>query len=57
MVRAINRDHTDHVEDVNDEQSFAGLGMDVPNDEGVVLVAATDTVPTSSQICGLRMYG
>ena len=57
MVGAINRDHTDHVEDMNNEQSFAGLGMDVPNDEGVVLIAAADAVPTSSQICGLRTYG
>jgi len=57
MVGAINRDHTDHVEDMNNEQSFAGLGMDVPNDEGIVLVAAADAVPTSSQICGLRTYG
>ena len=54
---AINRDHTDHVEDVKDEQSFAGLGMDVPNDKGIVLVAAADVAPTTSQICGLRTYG
>ncbi len=50
---AINRDHTDHVEDVKDEQAFAGLGMDVPNDEGIVLVAVADVVPTTSQTCGI----
>ena len=54
---AINRDHIDHIEDVKDEQSVAGLGMDVPNDEGIVLVAAADVVPTACQICGLRTYG
>ncbi len=54
---AINRDHTDHVEDMKDEQSVARLGMDVPNDEGIVLVAAADVVPTACQICGLRTYG
>jgi len=42
---------------MKDEQSFAGLGMDVPNDEGIVLVATVDVAPTTSQICGLRMYG
>ena len=47
----------DHVEDVKDEQSVAGLGMDAPNDEGIVLVAAADVVPTTCQIRGLRMYG
>jgi hypothetical protein len=56
-VGAINRDHTDHVEDVKDERSFAGLGIDVPNDEGIVLVAAADVAPTISQIFGLRTYG
>jgi hypothetical protein len=56
-VGPINRDHIDHVEDVNDEQSFAGLGMDDPNDEGIVLVAAADAVPTACQISGLRTYG
>ena len=54
---AINRDHTDHVEDMKDEQSFAGLEIDALNDEGIVLVAATDIALTSSQICGLRTYG
>ena len=57
MVGAINRDHTDHVEDVKDEESVAGLGMEVPNDEGIVLVAAVDVVPTICQIDGLRTYG
>ena len=57
MVRAINRDHTDHAEDVKDEESVAGLGMEVPNDEGIVLVAAADVVPTICQIDGLRTYG
>ena len=57
MVGAINRDHTDHVKDVKDKQSVAGLGMDVLNNEGIVLVAAADVVPTACQICGLRMYG
>ncbi len=57
MVGAINRDHTDHVEDVKDEQSVAGLGMDVPNDKGIILVAAMDVVLTACQICGLRTYG
>jgi hypothetical protein len=47
----------DHIEDVKDEQSVAGLGMDAPNDEGIVFVAATNVVPTACQICGLRMYG
>ena len=44
---AINRDHTDHIEDVKDEQSVAGLEMDVPNDDGIVFVAAAD-VSTNS---------
>ena len=57
MVEAINRDHTDHMKDMKDEQSFAGLGIDAPNDEGIVLVAAADVAPTSFQICGLRTYG
>jgi len=57
MVGVINRDHMDHVEDVKDDQSFAGLGMDPPNDEGIILVAAADVVPTVCQICGLRTYG
>jgi hypothetical protein len=54
---AINRDHMDHVEDVKYEQSVAGLGMDAPNDEGIILVAAVDVVPTVCQISGLRTYG
>ena len=54
---AINRDHTDHVEDVKDEQSVAGLGMDDPNDEGIVFVAAVDVAPAACQIDGLRTYG
>ena len=33
----MNSDHTDHVEDVKVERSFAGLGIDVPNDEGIVV--------------------
>ncbi len=57
MVGAINRDHMDHIKDMKDEQSVARLGMDVPNDEGIVLVAAVDVVLTAYQICGLRMYG
>jgi len=43
----MNRDHTDHVEDVKDEQSFAGLGMATPNDEGIICVALVEAVPTS----------
>ena len=53
----MNSDHTDHVEDVKDEQSFAGLGMDVPNDDGIIFVAAAEVVPMSCQICGSRTYG
>ena len=30
----MKRDHTDHIEDAKQEQSFAGLGIDVPNNEG-----------------------
>ena len=47
----------DHVEDVKEEPSAAGLGIGSPNDEGIVLVAAADVVPTTCQICGLRTYG
>ena len=57
MVGVINRDHTDHVEDMKDEESVAGLGMEVPNDEGIILVAAADVVLTACQIDGLRTYG
>ena len=56
MVGAINRDHTDHTKDMKDEESVAGLGMEVPNNEGIVLVAAVDAVPTICQIDGLRTY-
>jgi hypothetical protein len=56
-VGAIKRDHTDHVDDVKDERSFAGLGIDAPNDEGIVLVAAADLAPTAFQIPGFRTYG
>ena len=52
----MNRDHTDHVEDVKDELSFAGLGMDAPNDEGIVLVAAAEESPMACQIPGFRTY-
>ena len=54
---AINRDHIDHIKDMKDEQSVAELGMNVPNDDGIVLIAVTDVVPTACQICGLRTYG
>jgi len=47
----MNRDHTDHVEDVKDEQCFAELGMDAPNDEGIVFVASAEVAPTTCQIC------
>jgi hypothetical protein len=57
MVGAINSDHTDHVKDVKDEQSFARLGMDVPNDKGIVFVASAEVAPTSCQICRSRTYG
>jgi len=50
----MNRDHTDHVEDVKYEQSFAGSGMDAPNDEGIIFVASADVAPTTCQICGSR---
>jgi hypothetical protein len=46
MVGAMNRDHTDHIKDVKDKRSFAGLGMDVPNDVGIVFVASMEAVPT-----------
>jgi hypothetical protein len=47
----------DHVEDVKDEQSFARLGIDVPNDEGIIFVASADIALTTCQICGSRTYG
>jgi len=53
----MNRDYTDHVKDTKYEQSFAGLGMAAPNDEGIVFVALAEAVPTSCQICGSRIYG
>jgi hypothetical protein len=53
----MNSDHTDHIEDVKVERSFAGLGIDVPNDEGIVFVASADVIPTSCQSHGSRMYG
>ena len=53
----MNSDHTDHVEDVKVEQSFAGLGIDIPNDEGIVFVASADVVPTSCQSRRSRTYG
>jgi hypothetical protein len=56
MVGAMNSNHTDHVEDVKDEQSFARLGMDVLNNEGIIFVAAVEVVPMSCQICGSRTY-
>lgn len=52
----MNRDHADHVEDVEDEQSFAGLGMDVPSDEDIVSVASAEAAPMTCQICGFRTY-
>jgi hypothetical protein len=52
----MNRDHTDHVEDVKYERSVAGLGMDAPNDEGIVFVASVEVAPMSCQICGSRTY-
>ena len=39
---AEKRDHTDHVKHVKYEQSFAGSGMDAPNDEGIVFVASAE---------------
>jgi hypothetical protein len=45
MVGAMNKDYMDHVEDVEDEQSFAGLGTDVPNDEDIVSVASAEMAP------------
>ena len=57
MVGAMNRDHTDHVKDVKYELSFAGLGMDAPNDEGIIFVAFVEVAPMTCQIFGARMYG
>ena len=54
---AMNRDHTDHVEDVKYEQSFAGLGIDAPNDEGIDFVAPAEVAPTTCQTRELRTYG
>jgi hypothetical protein len=53
----LKRDHTDHIEDMKDEQSFAGLGIDTPNDEGIVFVAFAEVAPMTCQISGFRMYG
>jgi len=50
----MNRDHTDHVEDVKYEQSFAGLGMAAPNNEGIIFVASADVVPMTCQISGFK---
>jgi len=50
----MNRDHTDHVKDVKYEQSFAGLGMATPNDEGIVFVASADVAPMTCQISGFK---
>jgi len=50
----MNRDHTDHVEDVKNKQSFAGLGMAAPNDEGIIFVASVDVAPTTCQIHGSK---
>jgi hypothetical protein len=52
----MNRDHMDHIEDVKDKQSFAGLEMDVPNDVGIVFVASVEVAPMSCQIHGSRTY-
>jgi len=57
MVGAMKRDHTDHIKDVKQEQSFTGLGIDVPNDEGIVFVASAEVAPMTCQMCGFRMYG
>jgi len=53
----MNRDHTDHVKDMKYELSFAGLGMDAPNDEGIIFVAFAEVAPTTCQIFGARTYG
>jgi hypothetical protein len=57
MVGVINRDHTDYIKDVKDQQSIARLEMDVLSDEGIVLIAAINIVLTACQICELRIYG
>jgi len=53
----MNSDHTDHVEDVKYELSFAGLGMGAPNDEGIIFVAFAEVAPTTCHISGGRTYG
>jgi hypothetical protein len=52
-----NRDHRDHVEDVKDDQSFAGLGMAAPNDERIIFVASVELVLMLCQAGGSMMYG
>jgi len=52
----MNRDHTDHIEDVKYEQSFAGSGIDAPNNEGIVFEASAEVEPTTCQILGSRTY-
>jgi hypothetical protein len=47
----------DHIDDVKEEQSFARLGMGVPNNEGIVFVAFAEAVPTACQDCGYMTYG
>jgi hypothetical protein len=55
-VGATNRDHRDHVEDVKDDRSFAGLGMAPPNDKGIVFVASVESVLTYCQAGESMMY-
>jgi len=50
----MNRDHTDHVKDMKNERSFAGLGMAAPNDEGIIFVASADVAPMTCQIRGSK---
>ena len=53
----MDKDHTDHVEDMKYKQSFAGLGIDTPNDKGIVFEASAEVAPMTCQICGSRTYG
>jgi len=46
----MNRDHIDQVKDVKYEQSFAGSGMDAPNDDGINFVASAEVAPMACQI-------
>jgi len=52
----MNRDHTDHIEDVKYEPSFAGSGIDVPNNEGIIFEASVEVEPMTCQIWGSRTY-